>query len=81
MRLVFLGKLRDVAGSSERDVKGHSTINDLLAHFQVTEPELHEALTQKSVRCALNLSLLPLAENAALADGDELAFMPAFSGG
>jgi molybdopterin converting factor small subunit len=81
VRLVFFGKLADIAGSSQRDVQNHASLGDLLHHLKATEPELYAALHDKGVRCALNLALLPKGEDTPLSDNDELAFMPAFSGG
>jgi sulfur-carrier protein len=81
VKIVFLGKLRDVAGAARRDVTGHTSLSAYLAHLKISEPALHDALTQQGVHCALNLLLLSQCEDVALSEGDELAFMPAFSGG
>jgi molybdopterin converting factor small subunit len=79
--IVFLGRLRDVAGVGERAIDVPTTISLYLSTLESTEPELHAALTQKGIRYSLNLTLLPIGHDADLKAGDELAFMPPYSGG
>ena len=76
-RLVFLGRLEDLAGGAEREVPG-GTLADVLAAL---EPDLAKALTADRIRLALNGALI--ADRAAMlvGDGDELAFLPPVSGG
>lgn len=75
-RLVFLGKLADVAGMPERDVPS-GPLEQVLAGL---EPALALALLDERVRVALNGELV--GERAlVLGDGDELAFLPPVSGG
>lgn len=76
-RLVFLGRLEDLAGTSELAV-APGPLDQVLA----TLPrDLAVALLDDRVRMALNGVLI--GENAApsLAQGDELAFLPPVSGG
>jgi molybdopterin converting factor small subunit len=80
IKVVFLGRLKDLAGDSERFMDA-STLDALIDSFVPTEPELHAALKDKSVRVALNLTLLKAGETPTLNTGDEIAFMPPFSGG
>jgi molybdopterin synthase sulfur carrier subunit len=77
IKLVFLGRLEDVAGAAERVVAAAATLDDVLAAL---EPELALALRGDRVRLALNGSVVP-PDALALADGDELAFLPPVSGG
>jgi molybdopterin converting factor small subunit len=81
MRVVFLGRLRDVAGKSERTIEAPPSIAAYLKGLAQHEPDLHAALIETGVRQALNLTLLPVGQNEKLKAGDELAFMPPFSGG
>lgn len=78
-RLVFLGRLEDVAGAPELacPLAEPTALVDLLL---MLPPTLAEALQGPRVRLALNGTV---AESAGLVvtDGDELAFLPPVSGG
>lgn len=75
-KLVFLGKLADLAGVTELEV-APGPLDQALAGLA---PELALALLGERVRMALNGELI--GESAvALAAGDELAFLPPVSGG
>ncbi len=75
-RLVFLGKLADLAGGSERVVAA-GPLDQVLAAL---EPDLALALLDERVRTALNGELV--GERAlVLGEDDELAFLPPVSGG
>ena len=76
-RLVFLGRLQDVAGGAEREV-GPGALADILTTLS---PELAVAITDERVRRALNGELIGEHGAIVLADGDELAFLPPVSGG
>lgn len=76
-KLVFLGKLADLAGAAERTIEG-GALADVLAALPVP---LAMALSDERVRCALNGQLLSRDAVVDLADGDELAFLPPVSGG
>lgn len=75
-KLVFLGRLADLAGGAERDV-APGALAQVLAGLT---PELVQALTGPRVRLALNGALVQ-AEGLELGAGDELAFLPPVSGG
>lgn len=82
-KLVFLGRLEDVAGAAEivlAPLPG-ATLAQILAGFPA---ELAAALGSPKIRIAVNGTLLgadePLGE-LAVADGDEIAFLPPVSGG
>lgn len=80
LKLVFLGKLADLAAAGEWNwqVDGPLGWNDILARM---EPALRDEIACDKVRVALNGSVL--ADKSALlaGDGDELAFLPPVSGG
>ena len=76
-RLVFLGRLEDAAGASERAV----VPGPLEAVLASLEPDLAVALLGERVRMALNGVLIAERGGIVLRDGDELAFLPPVSGG
>lgn len=75
-KLVFLGRLADIAGRSDLDVPAGS-LEVVLAGL---EPALALALLDERVRMALNGELIG-ERGVVLAEGDELAFLPPVSGG
>lgn len=72
VRLVFLGRLADVAGVGAKEV-APGALATLLR-------DLPEGLLGPRVKLALN-GVLVQAEGLVLAAGDELAFLPPVSGG
>lgn len=76
-RLVFLGRLEDLAGTPVREV-APGPLEQVLATL---DPELAVALLGERVRMALNGQVLVEPAGVMLADGDELAFLPPVSGG
>ncbi|WP_183626810.1 MoaD/ThiS family protein [Novosphingobium sediminicola] len=75
-RLVFLGRLADLAGGAEREV-APGPLAAILAGLEV---DLVQALTGARVRLALNGALVAR-DGLVLVAGDELAFLPPVSGG
>ena len=71
---MFLGKLADVAGASEREVAGPLDWAALVA-------QLGEGLTGDKVKVALNGTVLADKTSLQAADGDEIALLPPVSGG
>lgn len=78
IRLVFLGRLEDMAGAGERMVPAAGSIGAIL---DALDPALAEALREPRVKLAVNGVLLRDAEAPALKEGDEVAFLPPVSGG
>lgn len=78
MKLVFLGKLADLAGASERDVAGPLDWPGLLAALP---GPLGEAARGEKVKLALNGKVLAEKSTLAARDGDEVALLPPVSGG
>ena len=78
VKLVFLGKLADLAGAPEKNVPGPLDWQGLLAALP---GPLGEAVQGDKVKLALNGTVL--ADKTALAaqDGDEVALLPPVSGG
>ena len=82
-RVLFFGRLRDQAGEAERDVAMDNTVE--LARFRdfaaAGDADLAEALAAPHIRVAINATLISSAAAAMVSPGDEVAFMPPFSGG
>ncbi|MCX7284768.1 MAG: MoaD/ThiS family protein [Novosphingobium sp.] len=76
-RLVFMGRLEDVAGVPEMTVPP-GPVDQVLAAL---EPALAVQLLGEKVRIALNGQLLTDVGGVVLGQGDELAFLPPVSGG
>lgn len=78
VKLVFLGKLADLAGAPDRDVPGPLDWAGLLAALP---GPLGEAAKQDRTRIAVNGALLADKASLQAADGDEVALLPPVSGG
>ena len=79
-KVLMLGRLRDVAGWRERTLDAPpATLSALRALLAREDPALGEALAGKGVQAAINKALVRA--DAALAPGDEIAFLPPMSGG
>ena len=79
-KVLMLGRLRDVAGWRERTLDDPpATLSALRALLGAEDPALGEALAGRGVQAALNKALTR--EDAAIAPGDEIAFLPPMSGG
>lgn len=76
-KLIFLGRLEDIAGTGELAVSA-GPVEQILATL---DPALAVQLLGEKVRMALNGSLLTDVGGISLGDGDELAFLPPVSGG
>ncbi len=76
-RLVFMGRLEDVAGTGEMTV-APGPVDQVLAAL---DPALAVQLLGEKVRMALNGQLLTDMGGVMLGEGDELAFLPPVSGG
>lgn len=83
-RVLFFGKLRDIAGTAEIALPpaaaGHrlSGLPDLLTE---DNPVLRQALTHASVRVAVNMEIVARGADPLLPPGSEVAYMPPMSGG
>jgi len=81
MRVLFFGKLAEIAGGRERCAPpGLATLEAVITWACEGDASLREALGAKGVRIAINQAIVhetTLALNA----NDEIAFMPPLSGG
>jgi len=78
VKVVFLGKLADLAGAPERDMEAPLDWGSLTEEL---DGPLGDAIAGGRVKVAVNGTLL--ADNGALfaQDGDEVALLPPVSGG
>jgi sulfur-carrier protein len=80
-RILFFGRLADVAGHSEIVHEGSTPLSALIKDLGKHNPNLAIALKDPSVRVAYNLSLIAMGNDPIIGADDELAFMPPLSGG
>jgi sulfur-carrier protein len=83
-RILFFGRLSDIAGGAERDVQlppSISTVMKLRQWLSNENSALGDALNRPNVRAAINKVLAPLRGDFPINDSDEIAFMPPVSGG
>ena len=78
VKLVFLGKLADLAGAPEMDLPGPLDWDGLIARLS---PDLAAAVTAPTCKLALNGAVLADKRVLAAKDGDEVALLPPVSGG
>jgi sulfur-carrier protein len=76
-KLVFLGRLADLADAAELAVTA-GPLETILAGL---DPALAVALLDERIRLARNGELIAPSGGIVLEDGDELAFLPPVSGG
>lgn len=82
-KLVFLGRLEDLAGMEEI-VTSLTHAVPLLAILEKLPPELVAALRSPKIRVALNGAIVPaeqVLDELTVGDSDEIAFLPPVSGG
>ena len=81
-KILFFGKLGDVAGGPERNVslpEGADSVSALISALAAEDAVLGEALKAISVRVMVNGEIAH--EDMRLIDEDEIAFLPPVSGG
>jgi molybdopterin synthase sulfur carrier subunit len=78
VRVLFLGKLADLAGEPARELACPLDWSGLLAAF---DGELAQAVRSDKVRVAVNGELIGDKEQLFAVDGDEVALLPPVSGG
>src|SRR5579863_745510 len=79
IRVLFFGMLKDLAGraSDSLDLPDHSTLRDLLTHYQRQIPGLNRI--SASLAMSINQEYAP--PDSQLKSGDEVALLPPVSGG
>ena len=78
VKLVFLGRLADLAGAPEREVAGPLDWTGLVESFQ---GELGEWLAGERIKVAVNGTVLADKTSLTANEGDEVALLPPVSGG
>ncbi|WP_305096662.1 MoaD/ThiS family protein [Croceibacterium aestuarii] len=78
VKLVFLGKLADLAGAPEMEVDAPLDWGSLVEGL---DADLAEAIEGDKVRLALNGTVLADKHTLDAGDGDEVALLPPVSGG
>ena len=78
IRIVFLGKLADLAMNDTAEVAGPLDWDGLLATMP---PAVAEQLGEERVHVAVNSAVLTDKTSLAAQDGDEIALLPPVSGG
>lgn len=82
-RILLFGRLRDLAGYSERDLEipdTVATVTDLRALLSADDPELGDAIAARGVRVAVDQSFC-LNDLDSVRNAREIAFMSPLSGG
>ena len=81
MRVLFFGKLQDMAGTERLDIgAAHiSSLTHLIDHLEKEHPALRGTLSGESVRAAINGEMAK--PDHPVKQGDEIAFLPPVSGG
>jgi molybdopterin synthase sulfur carrier subunit len=83
VKLVFLGRFREIAGPRLTDMalpQGVHTLGQLQAWLSKAEPALAEALAAARTQCAVNQTIVRDPSHP-ISDRDEIAFLPPMSGG
>ena len=78
VRLIFLGKLADLAGGAERTVTGPLDWAGLCA---VLGSDMAQVVADPAVRVACSGTVLADKHDLSAGDGDEVALLPPVSGG
>lgn len=82
-RVLFFGRLRDMARCGEREIAldGAIDLADLRRLASGGDYDFEAALAAPHIRIAINAVLAPSSAALRVAPSDEVAFMPPFSGG
>ncbi len=82
-RVMFFGRLRDIAQCSEKSVQldGALSLDAFRRLVASGDDDLVRALGEGSIRVAVNAIIAPRSGAVVIHPGDDVAFMPPFSGG
>jgi molybdopterin converting factor subunit 1 len=81
IRLIYFASLRTIAGKDEETIvlDQETTIQQLGERIRETTPIIGEMILGKKIMVAVNQDVAQL--DTVVKDGDEIAFLPPFSGG
>ena len=80
--VLLFGRLKDAFGAVSIPLPaGVATVAALRAELVRSNPDLAEMLRSRSIRIAVNQSLIADEVAAAISDSDEIALLPPLSGG
>jgi sulfur-carrier protein len=79
--LKYFASLRAIAGREEErlDVGSETTVQQLSETLSKTAPQIGEMIQRKRIMVSVNQDVADL--TTVIHDGDEVAFLPPFSGG
>ncbi len=79
--LKYFASLRTIAGKEEEqlDVGSETTVQQLSETLSKTAPQIGEMIQKKRIMVSVNQDVADL--TTVIHDGDEVAFLPPFSGG
>ncbi|WP_018996970.1 MoaD/ThiS family protein [Hirschia maritima] len=83
-KILFFGKLADIAGLTEMALPHSSTaysFEDILTMVCSDNVELESTLRDQSTKLCINQEILTDKEAVNIKQDDEIAFLPPFSGG
>ncbi len=77
----YFANLREVAGKESEELPASEgmTLGDLCRQLEDSQSQIVEMIRQKNVMVAINQEMATL--ETEIKDGDEIAFLPPFSGG
>ncbi len=79
LKVMLLGRLAERAGWREREIEGVQTLAELVQRLSLADTQLGDLLVAPGTRVAVNQVVLP--GDVPLKAGDEVAFLPIYSGG
>ena len=79
--LKYFASLRTIAGKEEDrlDIGNETTVQELAETLATTTPQIGEMIQGKKILVSVNQDVATL--DTVIHDGDEVAFLPPFSGG
>jgi len=77
----YFANLREVAGKESEELTASSEmkLEDLCRQLEKSQTQIVEMVRQKNVMVAINQEMATM--DSTIKDGDEIAFLPPFSGG
>jgi molybdopterin converting factor subunit 1 len=77
----YFANLKEVAGKESEELTASDGMNleDLCLQLEKSQSQIVEMIRQKNVMVAINQEMATM--DSTIKDGDEIAFLPPFSGG